>query len=573
MCFILDFAATKIILISTLLKFIMIRKLLLVFISMLAMTVTDAQQAPARAMPKPKLVVGLVVDQMRWDYLYRYYERYGETGFKRILREGFSCENTYINYIPTVTAIGHSTVYTGSVPAIHGIAGNTFIMQENGYNMYCTEDTTVATVGAGSKSGQMSPKNLLSSTITDELRMSNNFQSKVIGISLKDRGAILPAGHFANAAYWMDDATGSWISSTYYMKELPQWVTAFNKRGLVEKYLKGDWHPLYPIKTYTQSLPDGNAYESRFKGIDTTAFPVYTSKIFSQNGPVLIKTTPFGNTITLELAKEAIKQERLGKNKPGITDFLAVSLSSTDYIGHHFAPNSPKVEDAMLRLDRDLGAFLSYLDQQVGKGNYTLFLTADHGAAHNARYFTDIKGHGGFLNTGKLKDDLNQLLSDAFGKSNLVISLLNYQVHLNDKAIKQHQLDEAKIREIILQHLKGVDGVAFVADLQQVAGAAIPQLLRERMVNGYHLKRSGAIQFVLEPQHFTGSRTTGTSHSTWNPYDARIPLLWMGWGVNKGRSHAVHHMTDIAPTLAALLHIQEPNGNIGQPIVDVIAVE
>ena len=512
----------------------MLSRIILAFAMMASFSV-QAQKKQGSQLSRPKLVVGLVVDQMRWDYLYRYFDRYGETGFKRILNEGFSCENTYINYVPTVTAIGHSTVYTGTVPAIHGIAGNSFIMQENGYSMYCTEDTTVTTVGAGGRGGEMSPRNLLSSTVTDELRMSNNFQSKVIGISLKDRGAILPGGHFANAAYWMDDATGNWISSTYYMQELPQWVSDFNKRGLVTKYLQGDWHPLYPINSYTQSLPDNNPYESRFNGMDTTVFPVQTSKLMDRNGPVLIKTTPFGNTITLEMAREAIKQERLGKNGQGITDFLAVSLSSTDYIGHHFAVNSAKVEDAMLRLDRDLGLFLQYLDLEVGKGQYTIFLTADHGAAHNAKYYMDMKGHGGFLNTSAMKSDLNQLLKETFGEANLVISLTNYQVHLNNKVIWSKKLDEGKMRNLIVRYLKGVKGIAFVADLDRVSEAAIPQMLRERMVNGYHMKRSGAIQFVPEPQHFTGMRLTGTSHSVWNPYDARIPLLWMGWGIPKGK--------------------------------------
>jgi predicted AlkP superfamily pyrophosphatase or phosphodiesterase len=542
----------------------------LLFLALFGIQV-QAQVKTSKAVPRPKLVVGLVVDQMRWDYLYRYYERYGETGFKRILREGFSCENTYINYVPTVTAIGHSTVYTGSVPAIHGIAGNNFIMQENGYNMYCTEDTTVKTLGAAGNGGKMSPKNLLSSTITDELRLSNNFQSKVIGISLKDRGAILPAGHFGNAAYWMDDATGNWISSTYYMQELPKWVSDFNNRGLVDKYLRGDWKPLYPINTYTQSIKDNNPYESRFKGIDTTIFPVYTSKLASQNGPVLIKTTPFGNTITLDLAKEAIKQEKLGANKPGITDFLAVSLSSTDYIGHHFAVNSAKVEDAMLRLDIDLGSFLQYLDQQVGKGQYTIFLTADHGAAHNAQYFMDIKGNGGFLNTSTLRSDLNKKLKDEFGQNNLVISLTNYQVHFNKGVIKSKNLDEVRMKKMVIQHLKGIKGVAFVADMDNVGDAAIPELLRARIINGYHMKRSGDIQFILEPQYFTGTRTTGTSHSAWNPYDSRIPLLWMGWGIRQGKSNIVYNMTDIASTVAAILQIQEPNGNIGKPITEVVS--
>lgn len=551
---------------------IMICRCVLLFLFLFLSSSIYAQQGTtSKEFTRPKLVVGLVVDQMRWDYLYRYFDRYGETGFKRILREGFSCENTYINYVPTVTAIGHSTVYTGTVPAIHGIAGNNFIMQENGYNMYCTEDTTVKTIGAAGKGGEMSPKNLLSSTMTDELRLSNNFQSKVIGISLKDRGAILPAGHFANAAYWMDDATGKWISSTYYMQELPKWVSDFNNRGLVDKYLRGDWKPLYPINTYTQSIADYNPYESRFKGIDTTIFPVYTSKLASQIGPVLIKTTPFGNTISLDLAKEAIRQEKLGANKPGITDFLAVSLSSTDYIGHHFAVNSAKVEDAMLRLDIDLGAFMKFLDQEVGTGQYTLFLTADHGAAHNAQYFMDLKGNGGFLNTSTLRNDLNNMLKAAFGEGNLVMSLTNYQVHLNNKVIRDKSLDEVKMNTLIVQHLKGIKGVAFVADMNKVQDASIPQLLRERIINGYHMKRSGGIQFILEPQYFTGTRTTGTSHSTWNPYDARIPLLWMGWGIRQGKSNVVYNMTDIASTVTALLHIQEPNGNIGKPIAEVLS--
>lgn len=547
----------------------MIRKSLCTFLIAVGSLTLYGQATAPRALPRPKLVVGLVVDQMRWDYLYRYFPRYGETGFKRLLREGFSCENTYINYVPTVTAIGHSTVYTGSVPAIHGIAGNNFIMQESGYNMYCTEDTTVSTVGADGNGGKMSPKNLLSSTVTDELRLSTNFQSKVIGISLKDRGAILPAGHFANAAYWMDDASGKWISSTYYMKALPQWVTDFNNRGLVAHYLKGDWHPLYPIGTYTQSLPDTNPYESKFRGMDTTRFPVSTSKLVLQNGPVLIKTTPFGNTLTLELAKEAIKQEKLGQNKQGVTDFLAVSLSSTDYIGHHFAVNSAKVEDAMLRLDRDLGLFLHYLDQQVGNGQYTVFLTADHGGAHNAQYFRDLRGNGGYVNTTTLRSELNQMLKQAFGEANLVISLTNYQVHLNHSLIRSKNLDEARLRRLIIQQLKRVDGVAFVTDMETAAEAAIPSLLRERIVNGYHMKRSGVIQFILEPQHFTSRGLTGTSHSAWNPYDAHIPLLWMGWGIRQGKSNEVYNMTDIAPTVAALLHIQEPNGNIGRPMKEV----
>src|SRR5882672_2820382 len=245
--------------------------------------INTAQAAPATAsLPRPKLVVGLVVDQMRWDYLYRYYDRYQAGGFKRLLNDGFTCENTNIDYIPTVTAAGHTCIYTGSVPAIHGIAGNDFIIQATGKSMYCTDDSTVRAVGSTSRAGQMSPRNLLVTTVTDELRLATNFRSKVIGIALKDRGGILPAGHSANAAYWFDDASGNWISSTYYMTDLPAWVKKFNDQKIPEKYLKQDWNPLYPVETYLQSSPDNSSkYEGKFVGTTTPTLPVKTSELYN----------------------------------------------------------------------------------------------------------------------------------------------------------------------------------------------------------------------------------------------------------------------------------------------------
>src|SRR5687768_1481079 len=262
---------------------------------------SSGQKTVTEKLPRPKLVVGIVVDQMRWDYLYRYYDRYKPGGFKRILNEGFSCENTEIDYMPTVTAIGHSTIYTGSVPAIHGIAGNDFIIQATGKRMYCTEDSSVATVGSTSAAGKMSPRNLLTTTIGDELRLATNFKSKVISIAMKDRGSILPGGHLANAAYWFD-ANGNWITSTYYMNELPAWVTAFNNKKFPEQYLKKDWNTLYPVATYTQSLPDNNPYEGKFPGQSTPVFPVKTSEMMSQNVDI-IRSTPYGNTLTAEMAR------------------------------------------------------------------------------------------------------------------------------------------------------------------------------------------------------------------------------------------------------------------------------
>ena len=528
--------------------------------------------ASATTLPRPKLVVGIVVDQMRWDYLYRFYDRYSSGGFKRMLNEGFTCENTNIDYIPTVTAIGHSTIYTGSVPALHGIAGNDFIVQATGKLMYCTEDTTVQTVGSTSDAGKMSPRNLLVTTVTDELRLATNFRSKVIGIALKDRGGILPAGHTANAAYWFDDRNGAWISSTYYMKDLPQWVKDFNAKKLPDAYLKKDWNTLYPINTYAQTLPDESKYEGKFGGAATTGFPIKTSELYKGNAG-MIRTTPYGNTLTLDLAKAAIENEAMGKGT--VTDFLAVSLSSTDYVGHQFGVNAVEVEDTYLRLDKDLSDFFVYLDSKVGKGQYTVFLSADHGAAHNTGFLRDHNVPADVWDTGAALRDLNKVLLDKYKSDRIVLSLTNYQVNLNNAVIAKAGLDEAAIKADCIKLLEKQAGVAFVVDMQKAAIATVPDALRTRIINGYNVQNSGVIQIVLQPAWLSGRRVgqnspTGTSHGTWNPYDAHIPLVFMGWGVKHGSTVRATNMTDIAPTVAALLHIQAPNGNIGTAIQEVI---
>ncbi|WP_270088915.1 alkaline phosphatase PafA [Sphingobacterium sp. SYP-B4668] len=542
------------------------RLFFLAAIGVLGLT-AKAQNQPER----PKLVVGLMVDQMRWDYLYRFAERYGNEGFKRLLKDGFTCQNTYINYIPTYTAIGHSSVYTGSVPSIHGIAGNDWIMEQSGEPMYCTQDTSVRGVGTTAKEGKQSPRNLLTSTITDQLRLASNFKSKVIGIALKDRGGILPAGHFANAAYWFESKSGNWITSNFYMDQLPKWVDDFNKKKLADKYLKQDWNTLYDISTYTSSIADDNVYEGKWAGEDKPAFPHLTSKLMKDEGYELIKTTPFGNQLTLDLAKAAIDNEHMGNNPTKNTDFLCVSLSATDYVGHRYSLTSVEIEDIYLRLDQQLADFFAYLDKSVGTGNYTLFLTADHGASYNSRYFMDMKGNGGYFFERQVMKDLDQALSDKFGVSKLVRSLENYQVHLNYSLIEKSNLEERKIKDEIIKVLKKEEGIAYVVDVENGDNMAIPQPLRERIINGYNAKRSGPIQIVLEPQWYGGTpRSTGTTHGTWSPYDSHIPLVFMGWGIKPGASNKVVHITDIAPTIASLLHITEPNGNIGKPIVEVL---
>ena len=520
----------------------------------------------------PKLVVGIVVDQMRWDYLYRFYDRYQSNGFKRLLNDGFSCDNTLIDYIPTVTAAGHTCIYTGSVPALHGIAGNDFIIQATGKSMYCTEDSTVQTVGSTSNAGEMSPRNLLTTTVTDELRLATNFRSKVIGIALKDRGGILPAGHTANAAYWFDDKSGNWITSTYYMKELPQWLKEFNDQKLPEAYLKSDWVPLYPTDTYVQTLPDNSKYEGKFKGADLPTLPVKTSSLYKGNLG-MIRSTPYGDTFTLDMAVAAINGEKLGQN--GVTDFLAVSFSSTDYVGHQFGPNSVEIEDTYLKLDRDFATFFTFLDAKLGKGNYTVFLTADHGAAHNTAF---LKDHGVPADTwddGAVRDSLNKFLTAKYKVEKLVINLGNYQVNFNNGIIKYAHLNKDAIIEDCIGFLEKQKGIAYAIDMRRAGTANIPDELRTRIINGYSPEHSGDIQIILLPGWYTGHGSgdggpTGTTHGTWNPYDAHIPLVFMGWGIPHGHLNRETHMTDIAATVAALLHIQAPNGCIGKPIAEAI---
>lgn len=544
-------------------------KRFLTFPLLLATFSIFAQSGNQAQLNRPKLVVGIVVDQMRWDYLYRYYDRYSNSGFKRMLNEGFTCENTMLNYVPSYTAIGHSTIYTGSVPAIHGIAGNDFIVQATGQSLYCTQDDNVQSVGTKDKNataGKMSPFNLKASTVTDELKLATNFRSKVVGVSIKDRGSILPAGHAANAAYWFDGESGNWITSTWYMTELPKWLKDFNSKEMAKKYLEQNWNTLYPIDTYVQSTNDDNIYEETYKGIDKVKFPIKTSDLLKKNGLGLIRSTPYGNTLTLDVAKLVIENEQMGNNQ--VTDFLAVSLSSPDYIGHQFGPNSVKVEDNYLRLDKELGDFFSYLDQKVGKGNYTVFLTADHGGAHNGQFLKDNKIPAGNWDIKTINDGLNTFLGEKFGISNPVINLYNYQVNYDYKQISS-STDMDQLREATIQYLQKVEGVAYVVETSKVSESTIPAVIKEKIINGYNRDLCGEIQIILKPGWYSDNDLKGATHGTWNPYDAHIPLVFMGWGIKHGSSNTEVYMTDIAPTVAALLHIQMPSGSIGKPITDL----
>ena len=545
----------------------------LTLIGLLICVTLTAQQKKATAplqtalLQRPKLVVGIVVDQMRWDYLYRYYNRYGTGGFKRLLDEGFSCDNTLINYLPSYTAVGHSTIFTGSVPALHGIAGNDWTDQLSGKLIYCTSDSTVQSVGNESEDGKMSPRNLLVSTITDELRLATNFKARVVGVSLKDRASILPAGHAATAAYWFDDASGHFISSSYYMKELPEWVNTYNGRNKVGQLIEKGWNTLYPLNTYVNSDMDDKPYEGKFKGETSSAFPHAVNETYKQN-KASFRSTPFGNTITLDFAKAAVDAYQLGNGAS--TDFLTINCASTDYVGHMFGPNSIEVEDTYLRLDQELASFLQLLDAKVGKGQYLVFLSADHGAAHAIDFMKEHELPADFWYVKPLTDTLNKILSDKFNTPGLVRSIMNYQVNFNLSKINTAHLDYAAIKKAAVEFLQLQPGINYAVDVAELGKAPIPEPIKTMIANGYNFKRSGGIQIILTAGWFEGYSKTGTTHGTWNPYDTHIPLLFYGWNIKHGNTNHETHMTDIAATLAALLHIQMPNGCIGHVIEEVI---
>ncbi len=536
--------------------------IMMAFLGCCSIYSVSAQQASAIGVQRPKLVVGIVIDQMRWDYLYRYQKRYTDGGFKRLLNEGFSCENTVIPYVPSVTAIGHTCIYTGSVPSIHGIAGNNFV--KNGEKVYCTDDDTVKPIGSNSEAGLMSPRNLWVTTIGDEMKIASNGRAKVVGVALKDRASILPAGHNPDGAFWFDDKSGNFITSTYYMNQLPKWVEAFNGKKLPEHYLSEKWNTLYPKDTYTESTSDENEYENGIKKGVKATLPLNLPELYKKYGYNIIRNTPFGNSLTFDMAKAAIDGEQLGADDE--TDLLAVSCSSTDYIGHQVGTHAVETEDTYLRLDKAIADFLSYLDAKVGKGNYLVFLSADHGAMNNVRFLQDRRIPAGNWDDGVAAKKLNEVIAKEFPNTgDFVKTVMNYQVFFNREVIKNQHLDFAKIKQTVVDFLKEDSCVLYACDMEKTMTESIPEEVKYRIVNGYNRERSGDVQIVLKPNFYTHGMK-GTDHGAWNLYDTHIPLVFMGWGIKHGATTKRTFMTDIAPTIGALIHVQAPNGCVGQPI-------
>ena len=541
-----------------------------ILISLLSLT-TIAQKPVAniKTSNKPKLVVGIVVDQMRWDYVNKFKPFFtSQNGFSHFINQGATCDNTMIPYVPTVTACGHACVYTGSVPALHGIAGNNWYDNVRQKQVYCVEDASVQSVGiSNSAAGQMSPVNVWTSTIGDELKLATNFKSKVFGVSLKDRGAIIPAGHAADAAYWYDTKSGNFISSTYYAASLPTWLSNYNNAHHVDSLYSKGWNLSLSNTVYENNCDaDENVYEATPFGKDVKHFP-YDLSSFIGKDYSKIASTPYGNNLVIDIAKQTLINEHLGADS--ITDLLAVSFSSPDYIGHSFGPNSWETLDGYIKLDEILADFFSFLDKQVGKDNYTVFLTADHAVANIPAYAKKHKLPGDNYDDGAVKNDITACLNANNLNPKLVSFVGEYNIYFNHPLMDSLHISNESLTNIISSYLEKKPPVLQVVESRKAAIAPLPQVAREKIVNGYNAQRGGDLMLLTKSGVVDGY-PTGTSHGVLYNYDAHIPFLMVGNGIKHGVVNTPTYMTDIAPTITTLLGIQMPSGSIGKPLLEVL---
>ena len=515
----------------------------------------------------PKLVVGIVVDQMKYQYLTKYWNHYSEKGFKRLISEGFNAKSNHYGYAQTSTGPGHTTVATGTHPAVHGIIGNSWFDKKTKKSVYCVDDSNYSTVGSSTDQGKKSPSNLLTTTLSDENRVATNFKGKTIGVAIKDRGSILSSGHTANAAYWFDSKEGSFISSTYYLSNLPSWAQEFNDSRHIDNYLK-PWETYYDISTYIESGPDNNNYESNFSGEDNPVFP-HNFKI--QNDKTgepyygSISSTPFGNSLVTDFSIKAIEGEELGKDN--ITDFLLIDFSSTDYVGHQFGVNSKEVQDTYIRLDKEIEKLLNYFDKNIGKNEYTLFLTADHGATDVPGFLKEKKIPINYFNSKKFNYHIEKSLIKLFGNKYLISSNSNQQIFLNHELIKKLNISPKVVKQSIIDVIQSLPGIDNVYSSEQIFSEIDDHFIK-LIRNGFNKNLSGDIVYTMMPNWVYYRK--GSTHGRRFNQHTHVPLILFGDGIKRGSISRETDVIDIAPTIASVLGISSPNATTGKVIFEAI---
>lgn len=505
---------------------------------------------------KPQLVIGIVVDQMRYDYIYRFWDDFGDKGLKRLVNEGHFFRNNRFGYVPTFTGPGHASIFTGTTPSVHGIIANNWYDKNSNEFVYCAGDGTTHTVcnchntteDVVSKEGQMSPHHMLTTTIGDEIKLFNP-ESKVIGVSLKDRGAILSAGHSANAAYWMDK-NGDWITSSFYMNELPNWLIEYQTKNSVLNYMQGSW-----------------SVKNKFNhNLDV---------MLDQKGGGVIKSTPFGNTILKDLAIEIIENEKMGQRS--VTDFMAISFSSTDYIGHQYGPHSEEIKDTYLRLDKDIEHLLRVLDYKLGKKNVLVFITADHGVVSEPKELLSRKIPAGYYDKNEMIRDLKLHLRNTYNFPNnnqideYISSYSNNQLFLNHDYIKENlTVNIAEVQKECARFMLQYDWIKNTYTAEQLHNAEYQNSFHSLIQRGYNQKRSGDVIVSIQSGWLdSGWEDGGTSHGSSYSYDTHVPLIFWGSDIKKGVTDRLVNIRDIAPTISTLLGVSFPNGCTGNPIVEI----
>lgn len=520
-------------------------------------------QPPAWQRP-PKLVVGIVIDQMRTDYLYRYWDNLGPNGFKRMIDGGAFLRDAHYNYVPTETGPGHASIYTGTTPSRHGIVAN-YPYDRNTRRMgYCAEDTGVAGVGTAAASAKRSPRWLLATTLADELELRTDRRARTVGVALKDRSSIMPIGRTGDAAYWYNSADGSFVTSTWYMKELPRWLKEFNAKGLAEQYLAQRWEPLLERSRYHTDLPDDNPYEIPLKPGIPASLPIALDSLRQSGaGLDLLMSTPWGNTLTTDMAIAAIEGEGMGQDDR--TDLLAISYSSTDILGHKVGPRAIELEDMYLRLDQEIARLIAYLDRTIGPELYTVFLTADHAVADVPAYLRDLKGSAGYVDVGTWEADLmHNFPALVSGGTLLVDTIVNAQVFLRAGGGAD---------KVVASELGTFPGVARACTGRGLLDANAGDELQRMLRNGYMPSRCGDVLFVLEPglmEKEAWNEGHGTSHGTpWN-YDTHVPVILYGGGVRHAEVLRRTSITDIAPTISAIVGMTAPSACDGEVVPEAV---
>ncbi len=525
----------------------------------------------------PKIVVGIVVDQMCYEYLYRYQERFGENGFRKIMQNGTNCRTTLYNYVPTYTGPGHASIYTGTTPANHGIVGNEWYDRNSGKVLNCVYDSTEKSVGTSASGGMCSPKNLKTYTITDQLKMTYP-SAKVVSVSIKDRSAILPGGHLSDGSYWFDYASGKFITSTFFKSELPKWVQDFNANDNAEKYMKQSWITLYDISSYTASGPDDSPYEQVLSGKTSPTFPYdlgqmnATSLAAGKNNFSLFTVTPFANTYLTNFAIQAMTSENLGMDTQ--TDMLCISYSTPDIAGHSFGMRSVELEDMYLRLDNEIARLICTLEKQYGKDGFVLFLTADHAVVPVPQYLVDKKLPGGYMFVKEPLELLKKASADKYGVS-LVLCEENQNIYLDHKKIAELHLTIDQVAEFIADQIRMWSEVKAVYTPVDLSTAARDQW-HAMVLKGVHPKESGDVVFILEPGYLMKeiddpAAHKGTSHGSAFNYDTHVPLLWYGAAIPSQDVFRPIEITDIAATLSHILQLQRSGAMTGSPILEVLS--